>query len=86
MLPWLDATVALAVTVDPFNPKETLFEFENTRDARPLLVVPAEKVTFPAAGLGPEMMKLPAEYPTEMAPDPKMLNDLASSVVELDCP
>jgi hypothetical protein len=40
--------------VDPFNPKDTPFELENTTEFRPLLVVPAEKFTLAAAGAATE--------------------------------
>jgi hypothetical protein len=41
MLPWVEATVAVAVTVEPFNPKDTLLEFENVTADMRLDVVPA---------------------------------------------
>ena len=40
------ALAAEAVTVDPFNPKDTLFAFENTNALKLFEVVPALKLTF----------------------------------------
>ena len=39
--PCVDATVAVAVMVEPFNPKLTLLEFEKVMAERLLDVVPA---------------------------------------------
>ena len=39
------AAATLPVTVEPFNPNETPFAFENTTESRFPLVVPAEKLT-----------------------------------------
>jgi hypothetical protein len=47
MLPCVLATVAVAVTVEPFRPNETLFEFENTKAEARLLVVPALRLMLP---------------------------------------
>ena len=43
MLPWLDATVAEAVTTEPLRPKETLFELLRVKAERLLEVVPADR-------------------------------------------
>ena len=70
MLPWMLATVADAVIVDPLKPKETLFELENTTSGRFALLAPADTVMLPTMSgatdavsvdpLSPKVMPLPS--------------------------
>ena len=72
-----------AVIVEPFSPKLMLLESAKETFANPPLVVPAEKVTLPAAALGAEIITEPLEIPTEAAPAPAKMMLLMLTVPEL---
>jgi hypothetical protein len=79
----LCAKVALAVIVETFIPKLTLFEFDQT--TVPALTDDpfAEAAIPPPAPPDPESTMDPAEAPTEMLPIPAMVK-LRASIVVLD--